>query len=309
MKVLNYGSLNLDNVYLVDHFVASGETLAAMSHRVNCGGKGLNQSIALARAGAQTYHAGCVGVGGDILKLELERNQIDTDNLVAVDALQGNAVIEVTQAGDNRILLSGGSNLCVTREMMLETMRHFSTGDYLVLQNEISGLQDLLELGIEHGLVVVWNPSPFPDTLKGLPLGGVRWILVNEIEAAQLAMVLVGEDARKTDLTNPDNAWQIIHRQFPCMNMVITLGSRGSVCYTAGGETVRQNAWQVQAVDTTAAGDTFTGYFVAGLMEGQSLPDCMMRGNAASALAVTKAGAASSIPLLSELLYFIEHQQ
>lgn len=116
MRILNFGSLNLDYVYQVDHFVQPGETLAALSRDVKAGGKGLNQSIALARAGAPVWHAGCLGAGGDELKRMLEENGVDTEFLLPVQEMQGHTVIQVNRAGENSILLFGGSNRCVPED-------------------------------------------------------------------------------------------------------------------------------------------------------------------------------------------------
>ena len=108
MKVLNFGSLNLDYVYQVDHFTKPGETQSAFSQTVNPGGKGLNQSIALKKAGIDVYHAGCVGKGGQMLKDLLEKSGVKTEYLYPCDEIQGNAVIQVDPKGQNSILLFGG---------------------------------------------------------------------------------------------------------------------------------------------------------------------------------------------------------
>ena len=135
MRVLNFGSLNLDYVYQVGHFVQPGETLSAVSQTVNPGGKGLNQSIALAKAGAEVCHAGCIGTDGENLRELLKENGVNTEYLREVPALQGNAVIQVNPEGQNCILLFGGSNQCITEEQIDQTIKNFAPGDWLVLQN------------------------------------------------------------------------------------------------------------------------------------------------------------------------------
>ena len=293
MRALNFGSLNLDYVYQVAHFVQPGETLAASSRAVKFGGKGLNQSIALVRAGANTAHAGCVGSGGESLRKLLNDSGVDTSCLLSVDEMQGHTVIQVNSQGENCILLYGGSNRCITAEQVKSTMAQCSAGDYLVLQNEINLLPMIIDEGAQQGMNIVLNPSPYNDALRDEDYSKLTWLLVNEIEAEQIT----GEN-------DPDKAWNVLHARYPRLSVLITLGSRGSVVHRVtddGVETVRQLAERVKAVDTTAAGDTFTGYFIAGLMENRPLQACMQRASHASAISVTRPGAADSIPLRSEV--------
>lgn len=293
MRVLNFGSLNLDYVYQVDHFVRPGETLAAASRAVKAGGKGLNQSVALARAGLPVWHAGCLGAGGEMLKSMLEENGVNTDFLLPVPEPQGHTVIQVDPEGANCILLLGGSNRCVPDDHIRRVLSLFGRDDWLILQNEINGLPQIVELAAERRMHIVLNPSPFNETLKDVDLSLASWLLVNEIEAEQFS----GE-------TEPDSVWAKLHARYPALSLLITLGSRGSVAYRAAGgaaERCRSEAVPVQAVDTTAAGDTYTGYFIAGLMEGAPLRACMDRAGRAAAIAVTRPGAAESIPWKKEL--------
>lgn len=293
MKALNFGSLNLDYVYAVPHFVQPGETLAAFSRSVKHGGKGLNQSIALARAGADASHAGCIGTGGESLKKLLEENGVNTDALLQVEEMQGHTVIQVNPQGENCILLFGGSNQCQTPAQISQTLARFSAGDWLILQNEINLLPEIVEQAHAHGMVIALNPSPYDDALKAVDFGKLTWLLVNEIEAKQIT----GQD-------DPEKAWEVLHDAYPRLSVLITLGSRGSVAYRTAGnrvEKVEQSAFRVKAVDTTGAGDTFTGYFIAGLMEGMPLQTCMERASKASSISVTRSGAADSIPWRTEL--------
>jgi len=293
MKVLNFGSLNLDYVYQVDHFVRPGETLAAGAQAVNPGGKGLNQSIALARAGARTYHAGCLGAGGEPLRVLLEENGVDTSLLLPVDELQGNAVIQVVPSGENCILLFGGSNRRVAPEQIDTALAAFGPGDWLVLQNEINGLPLIVDRAYARGMRIVLNPSPFDDSLRDVDFGKLSWLLVNEVEAEQLS-----------GSGDPERAWALLHARYERLSVLVTLGSAGSAAYRVtenGAETARCAAFSVRAVDTTAAGDTYTGYFIGGLMEGLPLGECMRRASMASAIGVTRPGAAPSIPTKAEV--------
>ena len=290
MRVLNFGSLNLYYVYQVDHFVRPGETLSSSSRVVKHGGKGLNQSVALARAGADVSHAGCIGEGGEPLKALLEREGVDTANLMTVDEMQGHTVIQVNPEGENCILLYGGSNQCVTRAQIEDTPAGYSAGDWLVLQNEINGLSDIVDRAYDRGMVIALNPSPYDSKLESVDFGKLAWLLVNEVEASQIS----GSD-------DPQAAWVWLHARYPRLSVLITLGSAGSMAFTPDGDCMKQDAFKVKAVDTTAAGDTYTGYFITGLIQGLSLQTCMCRASKASSISVTRPGAADSIPMAKEV--------
>lgn len=294
MRVLNFGSLNLDYVYGVDHFVRPGETLSALSRAVKHGGKGLNQSVALARAGASVSHAGCLGAGGGSLRDMLAENGVDVSGLAEVDEMQGHTVIQVNRDGENCILLYGGSNQCVAEEQVEDTLAGFGPGDWIVLQNEINNLPLIVDSAHRRGLCIALNPSPCDARLTDVDFGKLDWLLVNEVEAEQLA-----------GSGDPDAAWAALHARHPRLSVLITLGSAGSVAHRVTGrgvETARQEAFRVRAVDTTAAGDTYTGYFISGLMQGMPLSECMRRAARAAAISVTRPGAADSIPRLEEVL-------
>ena len=293
MKVLNFGSLNLDYVYQVDRFVRPGETLSARSMALNPGGKGLNQSIALARAGAQVYHGGCVGKGGEALRELLRENGVNTELLLPTGQPQGSAVIQVTSQGENCILLYGGSNQALEEGQIQEALGRFQAGDCLVLQNEVNHLPLLVEEGARRGLLVVLNPSPYDERLAKVDFGQLSWLLVNEVEAEQIA-----------GSQDPDTVWKRLHSQYPGLSLVVTLGGQGSAAFRVqegGVEALRQAAVPVRPVDTTAAGDTFTGYFIAGLAQGLALKDAMARASQAAAISVTRPGAAGSIPRQDEV--------
>ena len=293
MRVLNFGSLNLDYVYAVEHFVRPGETLSAASRVVKCGGKGLNQSIALARAGAEVCHAGCLGAGGEPLRQLLAGDGVDVSALKEVDEMQGHTVIQVDPSGENCILLYGGSNRCVTQAQIDDTLSRFGPGDWLVLQNEINGNAAIVNQAHARGMRIALNPSPCNDALADVDFGKLTWLLVNEVEAEQL-----------TGSSDPESAWRRLHERWPNVSVLITLGNAGSVAFRVEDgriEIARQAAFEVRALDTTAAGDTYTGYFIAGRMAGLPLQACMRRASRASAISVTRLGAADSIPFRAEL--------
>ena len=295
MKVLCFGSLNIDYTYKVPHFVKKGETLASERLQVFGGGKGLNQSVALAKAGTEVDHAGSIGQDGMFLLDMLKDAGANTDFVKILDTVRtGNAIIQNDKSGDNCIILYGGANQAITREQVDEVMSHFESGDYLVLQNEINELGYIVEKAHEKGMIIVLNPSPMNEKILALPLDVINYFILNEVEAAQ---ILGKED-------KGEESWEQIAddllKKFPQATIVLTMGSEGSV-FKNQKETVCQSIYKVQAVDTTAAGDTFSGYFIGGILGGLSAKEAMDQASKASAIAVTRKGAAPSIPLLAEV--------
>lgn len=291
MKILSFGSLNIDYVYRVPHFVAAGETLASSSLSVFSGGKGLNQSVALAKAGLNVHHAGAIGPDGDFLLEELRAAGANTANVLRRNDIRtGHAIIQNNSAGDNCILLFGGANRRITKEQIEQTLSGFSRGDALVIQNEISELPFLVQKAREAGLFIAMNPSPMEDFLVQLiPL--VDLLILNEIEAAQIT----GERGE------PEQLARVLQNRYPSLHIVLTAGGDGAV-YLYGDTMVREPAKKVDVVDTTAAGDTFTGFFLSGfLMQGD--PAWAMKFAAtAAAIAVSRPGASPSIPGKEEVL-------
>ena len=299
MKALCFGSLNIDNVYHVSHFVAGGETLSASELNIFSGGKGLNQSIALSRAGLEVYHAGAVGTDGQFLLEELNKANVDTRYVTILDDTRtGHAIIQKRDDGDNCILLFGGANQKISKIQIDKTLENFQPGDLLVVQNEISELAYLVNRAKSLGMMVALNPSPMEGSLLPL-LPMVDYLILNEIEAAQFL--------RMDEVGDPDEMITELIRRFPSVTIVLTLGKDGSV-YARGTERIRQKAFNVTAVDTTAAGDTFTGYLLAGLLMKNDPALAMQYASAGSAIAVTRLGAAPSIPGKDEVLAFLSEQ-
>lgn len=294
MKVLCFGSLNIDYTYKVDHFVKKGETLSSGSLQVFSGGKGLNQSIALARAGAETYHAGSIGEDGRFLLEQLQDAGVDTRYVTVLETVRtGNAIIQNDKEGDNCILLYGGANQAVTTDQADAVLEHFRKGDFLVLQNEINELAYIMERARERGMKIVLNPSPMDEKIQGLPLGYVDYFMLNEIEASQI----LGQETRGAE--GVDLAKGILDR-FADSAVVLTMGEHGSV-YMDSSETITQPVYPAETVDTTAAGDTFTGFFIGGILRGLTIRQAMDMASKAASIAVTRRGAAPSIPDLQEV--------
>ncbi len=279
MKVLNFGSLNIDHVYRVAAFVRPGETISALNYAKFAGGKGLNQSIALARAGMHVLHAGRIGTDGLFLKELLVSNGVDCSPLVVSGSEpSGHAVIQVSASGENCIVLFSGANHNISSEQIKAAMTGMTPGDFLLLQNEISGMSEILREAAAHGLRIFFNPAPMNRSVFNYPLELVDTFIVNETEGEALGAL-------------------------PGKNVLMTLGAEGARYFPAGGgPAVAVPASPVEKVaDTTAAGDTFIGYFLAETAAGASPEQAMRIAAQASALCVSRPGAAASIPKRAEL--------
>ena len=294
MNVVNFGSLNIDHVYAVDHFCRAGETIHTKSYTQNAGGKGLNQSIAVSRSGQKVHHAGLLGPEGTRLAELLSGSGVDLRYLKHTDVPQGHAVIQVQPDGQNCIFLYGGSNQAVTPQEIDGVLMQLNAGDYLLLQNEIANLTYLLRAAARRGLRVVLNASLISDELLNADLSGVDWLVVNEIECAAMA-----------GCGDAQAGYETLKQRYPSLGILLTLGSEGSVSWKDGTE-VRQCAYPVKAVDTTGAGDTFMGYFVGCLAQGMERQTAMQYASMASAISVTRPGAAASIPLMDEVRAAVE---
>jgi ribokinase len=291
VRILDFGSLNIDYVYQVDHMVRPGETLAAGRRDVFPGGKGLNQAVACARAGAEVWQAGMVGPEGDLLLDVCKKAGVNTDLVARTDVATGHTVIQVDKGGQNCILLYGGANRQIDEAYADNVLAHFSPGDYVILQNEISCLPHIVDKAARRGLKVILNPSPYNDALDAVDMSKVSLFLLNEVEGAQVS----------GGSTDPDEILARMGEKYPDSAVVLTLGSAGSR-YQKGAERHEQGIYHVKAVDTTAAGDTFTGYFVWAMSVGKPVPEALDLAARASAIAVTRAGAVPSIPTMDEVL-------
>ncbi len=290
MKILNFGSMNIDYVYSVDHMVEAGETLSTGGMEVFSGGKGLNQTIALAKAGAKVYHAGIIGKEGGFLKDAISESGADVSLIREYEGKSGHTIIQVDKNGQNCILLYGGANRSVTGKYVDEVLAHFEEGDVLLLQNEINMLPYIIDCAYARGMNIVLNPSPFNDSLKDCNLNKVSMFLVNEIEGQQI-----------TGEKTPERILDEFRKIYPQAEVVLTLGSEGSV-YQNKEKRIYQKIYKVKAVDTTAAGDTFTGYFISSVTRGEDPEQALNLAAKASAISVTREGAAPSIPVLEEVI-------
>jgi len=288
----NFGSINLDHVYRVPHLVRPGETLASHDYRVGLGGKGANQSLAMARAGGRVCHWGRLGRQDAWARDTLSRAGVEVFRVKLVDAPSGHAIIQVDDGGENAILLFPGANHGFRRADLNELVADTQPGDWLLTQNECVGLDKLIPLAGDHGLKIAFNPAPMTEEVLRLPLSRCRLLFVNRTEAAGLTGLALDVDA--------EALLDALAVRLPAVEVVLTLGNDGA-WYQHGDHRLHQPALPVKAVDTTGAGDTFIGYFMAALQAELPVRDCLERATAAAALAVQHPGAADSIPTVNEV--------
>ncbi|KXI28053.1 ribokinase [Paraglaciecola hydrolytica] len=293
MAVINFGSINVDHVYQVDHFVQPGETLASSDYQRLLGGKGANQSIALARAGSEVWHVGKVNEADATFKQTLIRENINCKHVSCTETASGHAIIQVTPSGENAIVLFGGANHELTSKDIMYALDAAKSSDWVLTQNETSGIDQVLLQAKEKGLKVAFNPAPMTESVKHLPHHCIDLLIVNEVEAEEIS----GHE-------NLDKIEAYFRQEWPHAEVLITLGKAG-VRMLKKDKTIDVPAFEVTAVDTTAAGDTFIGYFLSAYADHSDSKSALLKACAASALAVTKAGAAQSIPTKEEVSRFL----
>lgn len=289
MKILNFGSLNIDKVYAVEEIVKGGETIDSVSFSESVGGKGLNQSIAVAKAGGNIMHAGCVGKDGEILLQALKDNNVDTSLIKTVETASGQAIIQVDKHGQNCIILFHGANYEVDKTYIDEVMQDFAQGDILILQNEISNIDYIIEVAKAKQMKIYLNPSPINENLDKYNMQAIDGIFVNEHEGAYLA-----------DKEKVEDILDSLASKYPELEIILTFGDKGAY-YRHKDINIFQPAYKVDAVDTTAAGDTFTGYFIALRQQGKSIEESLQKASKASSITVSRKGASISIPKIAEV--------
>lgn len=295
-SLINIGSLCTDYVYSVPSLVLAGETLASTQRQVFPGGKGLNQSIAAARAGCSVLHYGAVGADGGHLVRYLEDFGVDVSGIHQGDVASGHAFIQVDPEGQNAIVIHGGSNQTLSTTLWEDAIESSQSDDWLLLQNETNGIADMILAADKKGLQTAINLAPADPAVRELPLDKVDLLIVNEAEGCMLAAV---EDDVE--------AFQVLAAQYPSTTLVMTLGRDGLRYLDRNSEHQGElGTFTVQAVDETAAGDAFVGFLMAALVGGLSFAAALTRASAAGALAVTRAGAAPSIPGLEEVQALVE---
>jgi ribokinase len=288
-RVFNLGSINIDHVYRMPRLATPGETLISLGYEKFAGGKGFNQSVALARAGAKVSHIGFLGEDGIWLQEYLVAEGIDCADIQVVTQPTGHAVIQVLPSGENSIFLHPGANQTAAEDYLRKALAKARPGDFFLCQNETGSVKEFLREGRRLGLKTIFNAAPAPTSGNMDFLNDLDLLIVNESEACAVG-----------GLPSPEAAMESLRREFPRLDIVLTLGSRGALW--SGPET-RETvaAMPVDPVDTTAAGDTFTGYLLAALLRGSRPLDALAMANRAASITVSRAGAADSIPTASEV--------
>lgn len=290
MKKIVLGSLNIDRTYRVSSFVKPKETIAAKGFQLNCGGKGYNQAVALAKSGSEVYFAGAVGTDGDILRQGLAENGIHTEYLRESALPSGHAVIQVNDHGENCIIITEGSNGEIDKPYIDAIIRECSSGDFLLLQNEVPNVDYAIEQAHKKDLLIAFNPSPITDAVNSCKLEYVNILLINEVEGAALS----GEE-------DANQILKVLHERFPHMSIVLTLGGEGACFMSPDGNRLFSKTFPTTVVDTTAAGDTFTGYFLTEYCRTGDAEKSLRFASAASSITVSRNGAAQSIPTHAEV--------
>ena len=278
----------------MDHIVRVGETETSAKMDVFPGGKGLNQSIVIVRAGEHVYHAGCVGIDGDMLTELLGANGVDVSYIQRVEEKNGHAIIQVTAKGENSIFIFSGSNSMVSKFFIDRVLEDFGEGDFILLQNEISNVQYIIQKAYQKQMQIVFNPSPFNEKISSVDLNMISYLMLNEVEAKEIS-----------SCDQPEESLLFFKRSYPHLKVILTLGEDGCI-YMDAEQEIRQPAFCVDVVDTTAAGDTFTGYFVSQIAKQAEIAMALRIATAASAIAVSRNGAAPSIPDMADVLNIIE---
>ena len=288
MTLFNLGSINIDNFYRVPHMPAPGETLTADDHSTGLGGKGANQSVAGARAGADVVHIGAVGPDGKWCLETLQNAGVDTAQVASLTAATGHANIVVDQAGENQIILYSGANHALSADQVDVALANGSPTDTLILQNETNMIVEAAKVARARGMRVIYSAAPFVAADAKAMLPHTDMLVLNQVEAQQLTDALGKTIA---DLNLPV--------------VLITKGPAGAIWIENGVETAQVSAFPVTPVDTTGAGDCFIGYVAAGLDQGMTPEQAMRLGAAASAIKVTRFGTANAIPSRDEVDRFL----
>lgn len=289
MKFINFGSMHIDYVYNVKQIVKARETMNAVDHTTNLGGKGLNQSVALARAGAKVSHVGIVGNDGVGLKTLLTDNAIGTEHVEYLDQANGHAVIQVNSEGDNTILIFGGTNQRYTPELIERALASSEPDDLILVQNQINDVPRIIEQAKKHKRKIIFNLAPVTQNMAYYPLEYVDIFVLNQHQGNLL-----------TQQEKPDAILAALQRRYPQAAFVLTMGQSG-VKFVDNHRRLTIPAERVPATDTNAGGDTFVGYFLARWHLGDTIERSLELACRAAALCITRKGAATSIPYLAEL--------
>jgi ribokinase len=292
-KIINYGSCCIDHVFQIPHFVRAGETLSSTGYAIFPGGKGLNQSIAIAEAGCAVTHVGAIGEDGRWLAELMTTRGVNITHLSVTNTPTGQAILQIDPSGENAIIISGGANLAVHGHLIEAALNEATGDEILLIQNETSGNEIAIRQAKAKGLQVAFNMAPMNENALALPLALIDYFIINETEGEAL-----------TGKTDPTEICDAVLEQYPQSAVVLTLGQAG-VVFRSAESNLTQAAYSVDTIDTTGAGDTFTGYFLATIMKTKRVELALQTAAAAAALSVTRPGAATSIPTRQEVHQFL----
>ncbi len=284
VRILNFSSFNIDMVYTLDHVALTGESEEAVHLATYPGGKGLNHSVAAAKAGGRVYNAGCIGSDGKIFTDIMLESGVDMSYMKAVDEKSGHAVIQVTHDGENSVIIYGGANKMFTKSYIDAVLAEFSENDILLLQNEINLVDYIVNKAHERGMRIFFNASPVNAELKNVNYDKITYLVINRLEAKEL-----------TGTDDPEASLMYLLRAHPRLRIILTLGKNGCV-YADEKTRIYHPAFKVDVVDTTAAGTVFAGYFVAAIADGRDESYAVRLASAAAAISVSRRGAVPSIP-------------
>lgn len=296
MKILVFGSLNIDKVYSLPHLPDKGEMLGCEEMETHVGGKGLNQALALKKAGADVVVAGMVGKDGAFLTNYLTRSGVCAEEIGTAAVPTGHAIIGIDPQGRNQMIIFGGANRAITEPYCDAVLARHGDADLLLTQYETACVEYMLRRAHEQGITTAVNPSPYVDAVKGLPYDCIDWLILNEDEGRRI-----------TGETDDDAVARALFA-LGGSRIILTLGDRGALYYD-GETTVKTPAFAVNAVDTTGAGDTFTGYSLFALLGGKPPQEALRTAAAAAAIAVTRKGAAETIPDRAQTEAFLKERQ
>jgi ribokinase len=295
MKIWNFGSINIDIRYEVSEIVCPGQTLSAWNRSIAHGGKGLNQSVAIARAGVTVSHIGKIGQDGVWLRDFLSDSGVDTffvDDIVETPT--GHAVIQVASSGENSIVLFPGANVTFptddsTDDIYGKILDKASSDDWVLLQNETNCVAEAIAAARQRGLKVAFNAAPADNKTRDLPLDRVNLLIVNEGELERIS----GQPSIEEGLAE-------LKKSLPETSVIVTLGAKGCR-YQFQDDRICIPSDPVPVVDTTGAGDTFVGYFLAEFASTGNVAQSLRLASRAAGISVSRIGAASSIPFRSEV--------
>jgi len=284
MKILNFGSINKDLVYNVEDFVKPGETISSRDYGLYLGGKGLNQSVAISKSGSEVYHAGCINKSDQSIISDLKKWGVNTDYINKINEATGHAIIQINRDGENSIIIHGGANNCVEKDQIDKVLSNFNEGDYILLQNEINSVNEIIEKAHKKGLRIFFNPAPYSNAVNNYSIEKVNTLIYNETEGQRLS-------GKKDD----NQIIKTLSNKYPNTRQILTLGERGSI-YSFDKNTIKVKAESVKTIDSTAAGDTYIGYYISSLSKKISVEQSMKIASQAASIATTIVGGANSIP-------------